>query len=140
MRDAATGGEGNEKSDALPSKPKVYVVDDDPSVRKAVSQFLASMGMDVKSFGAAEDFQAQLPNLPAGSLVVDMQLPGISGLELLRQMARAGIRWPAVVISGSHEGNEEAVLAELGRDRYLRKPFAPAALLRALHCQGPGHG
>ena len=111
----------------------VYVIDDDPSVRNALIRFLASKGMTVSGFAGAEEFLAELARLPAGGLIVDMQLRGMSGLEMLRQMARAGTHWPAVVISGSHEGHEAAVSLELGPGRYLRKPFETEDLLRALH-------
>ena len=121
--------------DRLP-RQTIYVIDDDPSVRNALTRYLAMIGMDVRSFGTAESFLAELTGLPAGSLIVDMELPGASGVELLSQMARAGMHWPAVVISGSHEGHEEAVTAQLGPDRYLRKPFDPEALLQALHAAG----
>jgi FixJ family two-component response regulator len=122
-------------SEQLP-RQTIYVVDDDPSVRNALVRFLSLREMEVSGFGAAEEFLAELPRLPPGALIVDMQLPGMSGLALLSQMAQAGIHWPAVVISGSHEGHEEEVVLELGPDRYLRKPFEVDALLRALLSAG----
>jgi len=128
--------EGGRRNDDLLPKQTIYVIDDDPSVRNALTRYLTLIGMDVRSFGTAEGFLAELTGLPAGSLIVDMELPGVSGLELLLQMARAGFHWPAVVISGSHEGHEEAVSAELGPNRYFRKPFDPEALLRALKSAG----
>lgn len=109
------------------------MIEDDPSVRNALMRFLGMKGMKARGFVTAEAFLAELPGLPAGALVVDMQLPGMSGLELLGLMTRAGIDWPAIVISGSHEGHEDAVAQELGPHRYMRKPFDPDALLRALH-------
>jgi len=125
-----------EKDEPLLSGRIVYIVDDDPSVRNALTRYLAVIGMDVMGFDSAEQFLAQLAGLPAGLLIVDMQLPGICGLQLIREMARAGIHWPTVVISGSHEGHEDEVALEVGPDRYLRKPFDAEALLRALHFAG----
>ncbi len=133
-------GEHAEPAQQEPLFPKqaVYIIDDDPSVRNALLRFLAMQGMDALGFDTAEQFLAQLPGLAAGALIVDVQLPGISGLELLAQLARAGMDWPAIVISGSHEGHEDAVSGALGRGRYLRKPFDPDALLRALYSAGIG--
>lgn len=115
------------------SKPNVYIIDDDPSVRTAVLRFLQAKEMNVLAFESAEAFLAQLPELPPGSLLVDVQLPGISGFDLLNRMAHDGICWPAVVFSGAHEEHGAAASAGLGPDRYLRKPFDPDVLLQALH-------
>jgi len=120
----------------LSARQAVYVIDDDPSVRNALLRFLSLKGMQATGFETAERFLAELPGLAAGALVVDVQLPGISGLELLAQLARGGIDWPAVVISGSHEGHDDAVTRALGPDRYLRKPFDPDGLLRVLSAAG----
>lgn len=114
----------------------VYIIDDDPSVRGALLRFLGMKGMTARGFETAERFLAELPGLAAGALIVDVQLPGMNGLELLAQLARTGIDWPAVVISGSHEGHDEAVARALGPDRYLRKPFDPDGLLRVLSAAG----
>ena len=94
------------------------------------------MGMEVNAFESAEVFLAELDKLPCGSMIVDIQLSGMDGLELLGKMARAGKRWPAVVISGSLAGHEDAVTLDIGPDRYLRRPFDVDALLRALSCPG----
>jgi two-component system, LuxR family, response regulator FixJ len=128
-------GEHAEPAQPEPLFPNqaVYIIDDDPSVRNALLRFLAMRGMTALGFDTAEQFLEELPGLAAGALIVDVQLPGMSGLALLAQLARAGMDWPAVVISGSHEGHEDAVSGALGRGRYLRKPFEPDALLRALH-------
>lgn len=101
-------------------------------MRNSLTRYLRVLGVEVHSFGSAEDFLAQVSGLVPGSLVVDMELPGATGLDLLNHMARSGLNWPAVVISGSHEGYEEAVTQVIGPGRYLRKPFDPAALLQIL--------
>jgi CheY-like chemotaxis protein len=117
-------------------RPRVFIIDDDRSVRRALSRLLATKGMEVHAFESAEAFLAELDKLPQGSMIVDIQLVGMGGLELLGEMARAGKRWPAVVISGSLAGHEDAVALEIGPDRYLRKPFDVEVLLRALSCPG----
>ena len=119
-----------------PRKHSAYIIDDDPSVRSAIVRFLTMQGMNAQGFDTAEQFLAALSGLVPGVLIVDVQLPGMCGLTLLDQLARTGTDWPAIVISGSHEGHEEIVARQLGADRYLRKPFDPDALLRALHAIG----
>lgn len=117
---------------------RVYIVDDDPSVRNALIRFLTMKGTAVRGFATAEQFLADLPGLAPGTLIVDVQLPGMSGLQMLGELARDGVEWPALVISGSHEGHEETVARELGPGRYLRKPFDPDAILRALQAAALG--
>jgi|SRR5215467_15548055 len=110
----------------------IYIIEDDPSFGNALVRFLAINGLEALVFDTAEAFLAELQTLPAGALIVDMQLPGLNGLELLDEMARAGVHWPALVISGDHEGHEDAVSCLLGPNHYLRKPFDAEALLPAL--------
>jgi CheY-like chemotaxis protein len=95
----------------LSEKPTVYIIDDDPSVRRALTRLLAAKGMEVRAFESAETFLAELDKLPRGSMIVDIQLVGMDGLELLGKMARAGKRWPAVVVSGSLVGHEALLRA-----------------------------
>ena len=135
-RQGAKVAEKHQPGDQGFARQTVYIIDDDPSVRNALLRFLAVKGMKARGFETAEHFLAELPGLAAGAMIVDMQLPGMNGLELLGQVARAGIDWPAVVISGAHEGHEDAVARALGQGRYLRKPFDPDALLSALHSAG----
>ncbi|HET7084477.1 MAG TPA: response regulator [Rhizomicrobium sp.] len=126
-----TPGVGETGTVARPvSKRNVYLVEDDPSVRNAILRFLQAKEFDVLAFETAEAFLAHLPGLAPGSLILDVQLPGISGFDLLNRMACDGIGWPAVVFSGAHEDQGAAALA--APHRYLRKPFDPDALVRAL--------
>ncbi len=112
--------------------PKIYIIDDDRSIRTSLMRLFATKQTQARAFDSAEAFLAELDGLPPGTMIVDMQLGGMGGLDLLGKMAGAGMRWPAVVISGSQDGHEEAVSAQLGPDCYLRKPFDVEALLRAL--------
>ena len=122
-----------EKAGYFLSNRNIYIVEDDPSVSNALVRFLEIRGLEVAVFDTAEAFLGELHKLPSGSLIVDMQLPGLTGLQLLDEMARSGIHWPAVVMSGAHEGHEDAVSSALGPGSYLRKPFDADALLRMLH-------
>ncbi|HEX9899411.1 MAG TPA: response regulator, partial [Candidatus Methylomirabilis sp.] len=78
----------------------VFVVDDDPSIREALQGLIRSVGLRVQTFGSAQEFLgSQLPDVPA-CLVLDVQMPGLSGLDLQRDLAKAGVQLPIVFITG----------------------------------------
>ncbi len=83
-----------------PSKaPLVAVVDDDESVREALGNLLMSMGLEVQTFGTAEDFLASPLRYSTACLVSDIQLPGMGGLELQRRIAADGASLPIILIT-----------------------------------------
>jgi FixJ family two-component response regulator len=85
------------------TRPRVVVVDDE-SVRKALQRLLRASDLDADSFGSAEDFLAALPQaIPPDCLVLDLQMPGTGGPDLHRQVVRAGLRRPTVIITGHDE-------------------------------------
>src|SRR5207237_9047221 len=80
--------------------PVVFVVDDDPSLRHALTNLLRSVGLRVETFGSAREFLAgPRPDAP-GCLVLDVRLPGLSGLDLQREVAAAQIDLPIIFITG----------------------------------------
>ncbi len=82
------------------NEPVVFIVDDDSSVREAVDSLIRSVGFRVQSFGSAKEFlQNKPPNTP-GCLVLDVRLPGLSGLDLQREMAQANIHIPIIFVTG----------------------------------------
>src|SRR5882757_2280298 len=82
------------------SEPIVFVVDDDPSMRVALTNLFRSMDLVVEVFGSASDLlQTKLPDV-VSCLVLDIRLPGVSGLDFQARMAEAGIRIPIVFITG----------------------------------------
>src|ERR1700674_2101648 len=81
-------------------EPIVFVVDDDASVRRALTNLFQSVGLEVEAFGSApEMLQGKLPDV-ASCLVLDIRLPGLSGLDLQTELARGNIRIPIVFITG----------------------------------------
>ena len=110
----------------------VYVVDDDASVRRSLNRLLMLSNFQVRSFDSAEAFLAELDQLPPGGIILDMQLRGMSGLELLRQMANVGLQWPIIAMSGSHDEGTENEALHLGARLHLRKPFEVEVLLDAI--------
>jgi len=88
----------------------VYVIDDDASVRAAIEDLLLSVGLVVSAFGATRDFLAHLelspPEGPA-CLVLDIRMPGQSGMEFRRQMLEQGLRFPTIFITAHERGGHE---------------------------------
>jgi FixJ family two-component response regulator len=81
------------------ASPIVFVVDDDPSVRRAIERLVESVGLQVELFGSAQEFlRSERPNAPS-CLVLDIRLPGISGLDFQRELADANIHIPIIFIT-----------------------------------------
>jgi FixJ family two-component response regulator len=111
--------------------PIVFVVDDDHRVREAVSSLLASVGLQVVAFGSAAEFlESEKPDSPA-CLVLDLELPDTSGLELQRELA-AGDGPPIVFITGHGDIPMTVQAMKAGAIEFLTKPFSPEALLAAI--------
>jgi RNA polymerase sigma factor (sigma-70 family) len=110
----------------------VFVVDDDPSVRSAIKRLIGSMGLQVELFGAAQEFLAsKLPNVPS-CLVLDIRLPGISGLNLQRQLAKANIQIPIIFITAHGDIPMTVRAMKAGAVEFLTKPFRDQDLLDAI--------
>jgi FixJ family two-component response regulator len=109
--------------------PVVFVIDDDPSVRDALAGLLGSVGLDVLAFGSTQDFlQSERPDLP-GCLVLDVRLPGRSGLDFQRELAQAGIHLPIVFITGHGDIPMSVRAMKAGAIEFLTKPFHDQELL-----------
>jgi FixJ family two-component response regulator len=116
------------------SKPDsvVFVVDDDPSVRDAIQSLIRSIGVHVESFASAQDFlRAKRPDVPA-CLVLDIRLPGLSGLQLQRKLADADIRIPIVFMTGHGDIPMSVEAMKAGAVEFLTKPFRDQDLLDAI--------
>jgi FixJ family two-component response regulator len=111
--------------------PIVFVVDDDYSVREALSSLIASVGLQVVAFGSAAEFlESEKPDSPA-CLVLDLELPDTSGLELQRELA-AGDGPPIVFITGHGDIPSSVRAMKAGAIEFLPKPFSEQELLRAI--------
>jgi FixJ family two-component response regulator len=111
--------------------PIVFVVDDDNRVREALSDLISSVGLRVAAFGSASEFlESEKPDAPA-CLILDLQLPGISGLELQRELA--GRAAPPIVFITGHGDIPSSVRAmKAGAIEFLSKPFGEQELLQAI--------
>jgi RNA polymerase sigma factor (sigma-70 family) len=111
----------------------VFVVDDDPSVRTAIKRLIGCVGLQVELFGSATEFLAsKLPNVPS-CLVLDIRLPGISGLNLQRQLAKPTIQIPIIFITAHGDIPMTVRAMKAGAVEFLTKPFRDQDLLDAIH-------
>jgi CheY-like chemotaxis protein len=121
------------------SATTIYVIDDDASVRRSLARLLALAEWQVRTFASAEAFLAEVEPPSCGCLVLDVQLAGMSGIDLQLQMAAAQWNLPIIAMSASHDARIEAEAMRLGAQAFLRKPFDPQRLLdtvaRALRSQ-----
>jgi FixJ family two-component response regulator len=112
---------------------KVFVVDDDESVRSSLTRLLRSAGLNVETFASAHEFlispRADVP----GCLVLDVRMPGLNGLELQKRMAEIQIDIPIVFITGHGDVPTSVRAMKAGATEFLTKPFRDEDLLEAIH-------
>ena len=111
----------------------VFVVDDDPSVRRSIKRLIESVGLQVELFGSPREFLAgKLPNLPS-CLVLDIRLPGISGLDFQGQLTKANIQIPIIFITAHGDIPMTVRAMKAGAVEFLTKPFRNQDLLDSVH-------
>ena len=112
--------------------PLIYVVDDDASVREALGSLIRSVGLRVEAFASAQEFLAH-PQADAPScLVLDVQLPGLSGLDLQQELAKADIQIPIIFLTGHGDIPMSVRAIKAGALEFLTKPFNDEDLLDAI--------
>jgi FixJ family two-component response regulator len=111
----------------------VFVIDDDAAVRAAIQGLLKSVSLRSEAFGTAEEFlRSRRPDGP-GCLVLDVELPGVNGLDFQRALADAGIRIPIIFITGHGDIPMTVKAMKYGAVEFLTKPFLDKDLLDAIH-------
>jgi FixJ family two-component response regulator len=110
----------------------IFVVDDDPSVRKALKRLLSSAGYEVVTFGSAEEVLTSGRGEPPGMFVIDVRMPGLSGLELQRELAASGSPVPVVFITAYRDDQARTLAHQAGAVAYLEKPVDGEVLLGAI--------
>jgi FixJ family two-component response regulator len=111
----------------------VFVIDDDVLMRGALDNLLRSVGLDVRVFASPQEFmRAERPDAP-GCLVLDMRLPGMSGLAVQQQLANSGVAMPVIFISGHADVPTSVRAMKAGALEFLTKPFNDQELLDAVH-------
>jgi FixJ family two-component response regulator len=117
----------------MESRPLVSVVDDDESVRESLPDLLQEFGFAVETFASAEEFLASGRAADTRCLVLDVAMPGMSGPDLQRELARRHQKVPLVFITAHADQSVIPRLIEQGAIACLRKPFSDTALREALN-------
>ena len=107
-------------------------MDDDPSVREGLSSLIRSAGLQVETFASAQEFLAHPGAETPSCLVLDLQLPGLSGLDLQKRMAEAGVQIPIVFLTGHGNIPASVQAMKAGAIEFLTKPFDEQDVLQAI--------
>src|ERR1700733_8603814 len=111
----------------------VSVIDDDPSMRLALEDLVSTVGLEVRAFAAPQEFlQSKRPDGP-GCLVLDVRLPGMSGLTFHKELANEGVALPVIFITGHGDIPMSVRAMKAGAVEFLSKPFHDQDLLDAIH-------
>ena len=118
----------------MPNTPTgiVAIVDDDPQMRTALSRLLGASAIRTRCYASARDFLESLASETPDCLIVDLQMPEMTGLELQQQLSRSGVRIPTIVITGNGDAEFRTRCLAAGAADYLTKPFSGAALLASI--------
>ncbi len=110
----------------------VAVIDDEEMLGKALASLISAHGYEVEVYHSAEEFLEAFAASKANCLLIDVHLDGICGIELGRRLARFGLRFPVIYMTGRPSEVIRGRAAQAGCVAFLTKPFAPAALVEAL--------
>jgi FixJ family two-component response regulator len=113
-------------------EPIVFVVDDDVSFRRSTERLVRLAGYDVRGFGSAAEFLAAKAAGGPSCLVLDVQMPGLSGLDLQRELAKAGNEIPVIFMTGHGDIPMSVQAMKAGAVEFLTKPFRESELLDAI--------
>jgi len=124
--------ERSARQPATAEAPIVFVVDDDESVREALRSLFRSVSLRVETFGSAAEFlRSELPDV-ASCLVLDVRLPGVSGLDFQAELAKANILIPVIFMTGHGDIPMSVQAMKAGAVDFLTKPFRDQAMLDAV--------
>jgi FixJ family two-component response regulator len=115
------------------NQPTVYIVDDDDAVREALGALLGSVSLEHSSFASSEEFLAVADPQMRGCLLLDVRMPGMSGLELQRKLQDLGVALPVIVITGHGDVPMAVRAMKAGASDFVEKPFNEQYLLDRVH-------
>ena len=110
----------------------IYLVDDDASIRRALTRLLKSIGLETFAFASAEAFLQASPWIPEACLILDVQLPGMTGWGLVDHLRATHTKMPVIIMTAYHERQTQDRAREADIVAYLRKPFNDQELIEAL--------
>ncbi len=131
MRGARTGPEGERLM--VEERAVVFVIDDDSSMRVALEDLVRSVDLEVRTFAAPQEFLESKPPDVTGCLVLDVRLPGMSGLTFQKELAKEGPALPVIFITGHGDIPMSVRAMKAGAVEFLTKPFHDQDLLDAIH-------
>jgi two-component system, LuxR family, response regulator FixJ len=113
----------------MPPEPTVFVVDDDRAMRDSLRWLLESVGLTVRTYSTAADFLREYEPAQPGCLVLDVRMPGMSGLDLQAELVRRGAGLPTIVVTGHAEVPMAVRAVKAGAVDFIEKPFSDQLLL-----------
>lgn len=128
------------KAETMVALETVVIIDDDEAVREALEGLLDSVGLQVKSYGTVQQYVDQSPAIDVGCMVLDVRLPGRSGLDFQAELARSGNSLPVIFISGHADVQMSVRAMKAGAFEFLTKPVHHQELLDAIHAAIAAHG
>ena len=116
----------------MKQEPVVFVVDDEPAVRDSLNALLGTYGFAVESFASGNELLERVENRSAGCVVADVRMPGISGIDLQRELARRGIPLPVVIITGHGDVPMAVESLKAGAVDFIEKPIDDDRLVKSI--------
>jgi len=118
----------------MPQDPfKVYVVDDDDSIRRALRRLFRSFGYHAVTYASAEDFLDSAPGSGEACLILDICLPGMTGFDLQEKLISRGAKYPVIFMTAHDNPQWQDRAKKAGAVAYLKKPFSEQSLMEAIH-------
>ena len=117
----------------MPVNSTISIVDDDAPVREAIRRLIKSVGMNARVYASAEDFLSTNHAQDTACLILDVQMPGMSGLELQQHLIGSGSQIPIVFVSAHSDDRIRQQALGAGAVGFLFKPFSEEALVDAVH-------
>ena len=115
------------------STSTVFIIDDQSSIRHALGEMLSVFGYDVETYESADSFLRALDPLRLGCVVADVRMPGMDGIELVRELARRQVLLPVVVISGHADVPMAVAAIKAGAEDFIEKPIDDVQLVAAIN-------
>lgn len=122
----------------MTEEPVVHVIDDDDAVRDSIAFLLSAAGMPVRTYESASAFLGLESAPPPGCIVTDIRMPGMNGLDLIRELISRGTAFPVIVITGHGDVPQAVEAMKLGAADFIEKPFDDDTLLGAIRAARDG--
>ena len=113
----------------IQQQPTVFVIDDEQAMRESLKMLIEMIGLNVKTYSRADDFLNFYDRQMHGCLVVDVRLPGMSGLELQEKLVQEGVKLPVIIITGHGDVPMAVQAMKMGAFNFIEKPFRDQVLI-----------